>query len=226
MIVRNARLSIVTKDFDGARSKIEAASRQFVGYLDHLSIRGEARSGRVLSATLRLPSEQFNAGLNELRRIGTVQEESQNSSDVSSQVVDLRARLSNARNTEQRLLNVLRERTGKLEDIVNAEREVSRVREEIERMVAQENDITNRVQFAAIQVELSEEYRAQIEPSIPSPGTRLQNAMIEGYRGAVAAALGIVLFALRYGPVFLLWLALIVPLVFLLRRLYTKRIAI
>jgi hypothetical protein len=219
MVIRTARLTAVTRDFDGARSKIEAIVRENQGYLDHLRVRGEAGSARGLSATLRLPSDKADAGLSDLRGIGKVQEESHNSSDVTNQVTDLRARLANARNTEQRLLNLLRDRTADLGDVLNAEREVARVREEIERMEAQQKDMLNKVQFATIQLELTEEYRATIEPSTPSAGTRLQNAMVDGYRGAVETALGIALFALRYGPGLLLWMALLAPFMFVLRRI-------
>ena len=103
MVIRSARLTILTKDFDGARARIEAIARQSQGYLDQLTAAGEVGSGRTISATLRLPSDRTESGLAELRKLGKVREESQNSSDVTSQYVDLQARLTNARNTEQRL---------------------------------------------------------------------------------------------------------------------------
>jgi hypothetical protein len=219
MVIRTARLTAMTKDFDGARTKVESIIRENQGYLDELRVRGEVGSARALSATLRLPSDRIDAALKDLRSIGKVQEESQNSSAVTSQVTDLRARLANARNTEQRLLNLLRDRTADLGDVLNAEREVARVREEIERMEAQQKDMLNKVQFATIQLELTEEYRAKIEPSIPSAGTRLENAMIDGYHGALENALGMALFVLRYGPALLLWIALLMPVTFLVRRI-------
>ena len=129
MIVRSARLTILTKDFDGSRARIETIARESQGYLDQLTAQGEVGSGRTLSATLRLPSGRTETALVELRKLGKVREESQNSSDVTSQYVDLQARLTNARNTEQRLTDLLRERTGKLPEVVEVEREISRVRE-------------------------------------------------------------------------------------------------
>jgi anti-sigma factor RsiW/uncharacterized small protein (DUF1192 family) len=223
MIIRTARLRVVTKEFDGTRPRIEAIVQQSQGYLDQLTIRGEAGSGRTLSATLRLPSDRIDAGLNDLRKLGKVQEESQNSSDVTSQYVDLRARLTNARNTEQRLLRLLSERTGKLTDVVEVEREIARVREEIERMEAQQKDMTNKAQFATIQLEVSEEYHARLEPSVPSAGTRLQNALIHGYHAAAESLLVTTLLILSYGPTFLLWGALLTPVGLVLRRVHRAR---
>jgi hypothetical protein len=224
MIIRSARLTILTKDFEGARVRIEAIARESQGYLDQLTAQGEVGSGRTLTATLRLPSDRTEAALVELRKLGKVREESQNSSDVTSQYVDLQARLTNARNTEQRLTDLLRERTGKLPEVVEVEREISRVREEIERMQAQQKDMNNKVQFATIQVAVSEEYRAGIELSSPSAGTRLRNALIDGYHSAVESILNAALLVLLYGPVLLLWSAVLIPVILFARRIYRVRL--
>jgi chromosome segregation ATPase len=175
---------------------------------------------RTLSASLRLPSNNLDAGMVELRKLGKVREESQNSSDVTSQYVDLQARLSNARNTEQRLVALQRQRTDKLADVVNVEREISRVREEIERMVAQQKEMTNQVQYATVQLSLTEEYRAEVQPVAPSPGSQLRNASIDGYRGALDSLLAVALFVLRYAPTLLLWSAVLAPVVLLARRYF------
>jgi hypothetical protein len=218
MVIRTARLTMLTKEFDSARTRIQAIVQQAQGYLDQLTVRGETGSGKSLSATLRLPSDRIDSGLTELRRLGKVLEESQNSSDVTSQYVDLQARLNNARNTEQRLLALQRERTDKLPDVVSVEREIARVREEIERMEAQRKDVFNKTQYATIQIELSEEYRAELQPSTPSAATQLRNALIDGYHGALNTLLALALFTLRYGPALLLWSIVLVPVGLLLRR--------
>jgi hypothetical protein len=218
MVIRSAHLTVLTKEFDSARSRIEQIVRQSQGYLDNLTVLGEAGSVRTLSAALRLPSDRLDAGLVELRKLGRVRQESQSSSDVTSQYVDLQARLTNARNTEQRLLSLQRERTDKLVDVVSVEREISRVREEIERMVAQQKDMSNRVQFATINLEVSEEYRAELQPNAPTAGAQLRNASIDGYQAAIQSVLSVALFLLRYGPALLLWLAFLVPVVVVFHR--------
>ena len=102
------------------------------------------------------------------------------------------------------------------------EREISRVREEIERMQAQQKDMNNKVQFATIQLEVSAEYRAEIEPAIPSAGTRLRNALIAGYHGALESILHTALVVLLHGPVLLLWSAVLLPVVLLGRRVLIR----
>jgi hypothetical protein len=158
--------------------------------------------------------------LNELRKLGQPKEESQNSADVTGQYVDLVARLSNARNTEQRLLTLLRDRTGNLKDVVAAEGEIARVRESIERMEAERKNFDNKVQYATIQVELSEEYHAQLQETIPNTRTRMFNAAVEGYESASDTILGIALTILAEGPAVLVWLAFLGGIGVLAWRLY------
>src|SRR5262249_415862 len=105
-----------TKEFDAARAKIDQIAQQSQGYIERLTVSGNGGSARILTVTLRLPPGRAEDSLSQLKNLGRLLEESQNSSDITSQYVDLSARLLNARNSEQRLLALLRERTGNLRD--------------------------------------------------------------------------------------------------------------
>ncbi len=220
MIIRTVHLALVTNSFEAARTRIESIVQESKGYIDQLSIRSEPKSPRGLSAVLRIPDGKLASSLNELRKLGQPKEESQNSADVTGQYVDLVARLSNARNTEQRLLTLLRDRTGNLKDVVAAEGEIARVRESIERMEAERKNFDNKVQYATIQVELSEEYHAQLQETIPNTRTRMFNAAVEGYESASDPILGIALTILAEGPAVLVWLAFLGGIGVLAWRLY------
>ena len=222
MVVRRAELVLVTKEFDKARETVERAVREHHGYAGQLSVNAPAGAGRMLTATLRVPADELDATLSELKKLGRVEQESQAGEDVTRQYVDLGARLSNARNTEQRLIDVLRQRTGKVADILAVEQEMARVRGEIESMEAEKKSLENRVSFATLQLRLSEEYRAQLEAAPPSSETRLRNAAVEGYRNAVQAALGLVLALLSTGPTLALWLLILLALFWLARRLWRR----
>jgi hypothetical protein len=220
MIIRTVHLTLVTNSFEAARTRIESIVQESMGYVDQLSIRSEPKSPKGLTAVLRIPNGKLASSLIELRKLGQPKEESQNSADVTGQYVDLVARLSNARNTEQRLLTLLRDRTGNLKDVVAAEGEIARVRESIERMEAERKNFDNKVQYATIQVELSEEYHAQLQQTLPNTRTRIYNAAVEGYESASDTILGIALTILAVGPAALVWLAFLGCMGFLVWRLY------
>jgi len=222
MIIRTVQLALITKSFEDARTRIESIVLESKGYVDQLSIRSEPKSPKGLSAVLRIPDGNLTSSLTELRKLGQPKEESQNSADVTGQYVDLVARLSNARSTEQRLLTLLRDRTGNLKDVVAAEGEIARVRESIERMEAERKNFDNKVQYATIQVELSEEYHAQLQQTLPNSRTRIYNAAVEGYESASDTMLGIALMILAEGPAVLVWLAFLACIGFLGWRLYVS----
>jgi hypothetical protein len=209
MIIRMAALSLTTKDFDKARASLEEILRKHRGYVGELKVGGASGSGRTLTGTLRVPADQLDATLADLKTLGRVESESQGGQDVTPQYVDLQARLSNARNTEKRLTDLLSQRTGKLSDVLEVEQEVDRVRGEIEQMEAERKNMANQVSFATLTVTISEDYKAQLEVVPPSTTTRLSNAAVEGYRSMVDGIVDVMLFLLSNGPSLLLWAALL-----------------
>jgi hypothetical protein len=205
MIIRTAQLSLIAKDFDRARANLEVILKRHRGYVGELDARGITGSGRTLAATLRVPADQLDATLTEVKALGRVESESQNGEDVTSQYVDLRARLDNAAHTEGRLSDLLRDRTGKLPDVLAVEQELARVRGEIEQMEAERKNMANQLSYATLRATIAEDYQAQLQVVPPSTFTRLGNAAVEGYRGMVDGVVGLALFLLSIGPSLMLW---------------------
>ena len=220
MIIRTAQLNLITKEFDKARAQLEAILKRHRGYVGELKVNDTTGSGRTLTATLRIPADQLDATLTEVKTLGRVEAESQSGQDVTSQYVDLQARLSNARNTEQRLTDLLRNRTGKLSDVLEVEQELDRVRGEIEQMEAERKNMSNQVSYATLNATIAEDYQAQLQVVPPSTSTRLSNAAVEGYRSMADGVVSLALFLLSTGPSLLLWGVVL----FLPARLIWKRV--
>jgi hypothetical protein len=220
MIIRTAQFNLTTREFDTARANLEAILKRHRGYIGELKIGGAAGSGRTLTATLRVPADQLDAMLSDVKTLGRVESESQSGQDVTSQYVDLEARLANARTTEQRLTDLLRNRTGKLSDVLEVEQEVDRVRGQIEQMEAERKTMANQVSFATLNATITEDYQARLQVVPPSTFTRLRNAAVEGYRDMVEGMMSVALFLLSNGPSLLLWGAVL----FLPGRLVWKRV--
>ena len=113
----------------------------------------------------------------------------------------LQARLKSARATEQRLIELLGTRTGKLEDVLEAERELARIRGEIEGMQGQSAILVHRVNYATVQVDLNEEYRQVLGSGPVSTGTKIRNAAVEGFTNLEDGAVALVVFVFAVGPV-------------------------
>jgi hypothetical protein len=203
MIARTSQLALITKQFDQGRAALEDILKRHRGYLGQLDVAAPAGGPRVLTATLRVPADQLDPAMAEIKKLGQVESESQSGEEVTEQYVDLEARLTNARNTEQRLTALLRERTGQMTDVLAVEKEIDRVRGEIEQMEAQKKALVNRVDFATLNLALREVSQAEISPH--STLDRFRNAAAEGYASLLAGVVGAAVFLLSHGPNLLFW---------------------
>jgi hypothetical protein len=88
---------------------------------------------------------------------------------VGEEFVDVTARVANARRLEQRLVTLLATRTGKLEDVLAVERELARVREQIERYEGRLRYLSTRVETSTLTVTVHE----PVPVVNPNPGTSL-----------------------------------------------------
>ena len=205
MIARTAELTLTTNEFDKSRLAIEEILKRRNGYMGQLNVNTTTSSGRTLDATLKIPADQRDQAITEIKKLGRVESESQTGEEVTAQYMDLEARLSNADNTEQRLTDILRERTGKLSDVLAVEESLSRVRGEIEQMEAERKTLTKRVEFLMLQVHLAENYRPQSNSVLG----RFRDAAISGYQSLVNGIVAAILFLLKFGPSILLWAAIL-----------------
>ena len=204
MIAHTAELVLATSQFDQARTGLEDIVKRHNGYIGELNVSAASDAGRTLNATLRVPADQLDAALAEVKKLGRVESESRKGEEVTEQYVDLEARLANARNTEQRLTDLLRQRTGKLSDVLSVETELGRVRGEIERMDAQRKNLAKRVEFATLNARVTEDYKAQLHLAPDSTLAQFRNAAVEGYRSMVTGLVSVALALLSYGPSILL----------------------
>ena len=219
LIVQTARLTLNTSDFDKARPGLDDILKRHRGYFGQLSASSPIGGPRTLEATLRVPAGELESVIVDLKKLGRVESESRTGEEVTQQYVDLEARLSNARNTERRLTDLLRQPTGKLTDVLAVEKEIGRVREEIERMEAGRKSLMNRVDYAILNLTVAEDYKAQLRIAPDSTLIRFRNAAIDGYKSVVDGIISLALVVLSYGPSFLLWGGLLFfPLRFLWRK--------
>ena len=218
-IARSASLRLSTRDLEATRLAVERISGGLGGWFSHVSV-SRVEKARSLRGALQFPAASLDSALAALKPLGTVLEESQNGEDVTAQIIDVDVRVSNARNTEKRLLDLLQKRTGALDDVLAAEREIARVREEIERYDAHRKNLERRVTYATLNLEILEETQATLTLGPrPVPG-RFRDAFVTGVTEALDTLLGLALVAVRVAPALLLWVAVLVwPVLTVVRRL-------
>lgn len=108
-------------------------------------------------------------------------------------------------------------RTGRLSDVLEVERELTRVRLDIERLDAEKTNLGRRVSYATIDLTISEERKAGLDGPV-SLATRLRVAAYDGLEAAFDSIASAVLLVLRAGPALVVWGTVAAGLWFLLRR--------
>ena len=203
-IIRTASLSLIAKDFDAVRPAVERLLSELGGFVGQMQASG-GTADRMLHATLRVPEARLDAAMRSLRTLGHVVNEAQSGDDVTEQVQDLETRIANGRNTEKRLNDILKNRTGDVSDVLQVEREIARVREEIERLDGLRANFERRVTYATITLQVTQQRQATLDLGPQPLSARLRNAIVDGFQQAYESGVEVVLWLLRVGPVVLLW---------------------
>ena len=200
LISHAAELAVSTKDFARSRSSLEEILERHHGYASRLRMVGQP-SGSTLTATLRVPSSEFDSSVSDLKTLGSVEREEQTADEITQQQADLEARLTNARNTLQRLQGTLPKNSSSVE----IQRQLLAVSSEITRLEAQRSAWQSRTIFSNVLFSLREE----ITPPVESFAAQFRKAALVGFSDAVSSLSGIVLFVISNGPVILVWTLLL-----------------
>lgn len=156
-LVRNASLELEVAAFDPAVDALGAAASQAGGgYVATVNSSRQANGKRSGVIVIKVQPDQLDAFLSRLRDLGEVKGQTVSAEDVTKEYFDTDARLRNARRMEDRLLKILDEAKGKLMEILQVEKELGRVREDIEKMQGELQLYDSLVRFATVNVNLHE----------------------------------------------------------------------
>ena len=214
-IIRTGTVTVEVADFESARSNLTTTVEGYGGYVsDTRENRREIDNetwtrGEVI---VRVPSESFDALVDDARALGEVQSVETDSRDVTDQLVDIEARLENLR-AEREQLRTLYEQANTTEDVLAVQRELSDVQQEIERLEARQQSLEDQVAYSTLTVRL-EEPRPTPDRVAPDRwyDTPVVSAFLQSIDGVVVVARALVVgvaYALPYLVAFGVPLALV-----------------
>lgn len=156
-IIYEATLVLVVQDTERAAQQVIRATEALGGYVVNATLYRVDSQVRG-NITVRVPQERFEDALARFRELAVrVDREERSTQDVTTEYVDLEARLQNLQATEQELRALLREvrqRTQQASDIMEVYRELTRVREEIERIKGRMQVLDRLTAYATIDITL------------------------------------------------------------------------
>jgi hypothetical protein len=156
MVIRNGQAFIEVEKVDVAALKIRQLAAQVGGYITNSSITGGHDQIRQATFELKIPGAKYDPAVDLLSTIGKVETVTSTAQDVGEEFVDVTARVSNSRRLEERLISLLANRTGKLDEVLRVERELARVREEIERYEGRLRYLSARVALSTLTITVHE----------------------------------------------------------------------
>jgi hypothetical protein len=156
MVIRTGQAFIEVEKVDDAVMKVRQLAAQVGGYIANSSISGGRDQTRQATFELKIPSTNYDRAVGSLSTIGKVETVASNAQDVGEEFVDITARVTNARRLEERLISLLANRTGKLDEVLRVERELARVREEIERYEGRLRYLSSRVALSTLSITVHE----------------------------------------------------------------------
>ena len=164
MLIRTANIGIKVDSLEVAMAALRRRAAALGGAVGNVSVSAGEFQVRSATLELRVPSARFADAMAGMSPIGKVEYSNESAEDVGEEYVDLTARIANSKRLESRLIDLLATRTGKLEDVLAVERELARVREEIERHEGRVRYLSTRVATSTLSVTVSEPAPVVSEP--------------------------------------------------------------
>lgn len=212
-IIKNATLRFETADISKTASVIISEIKKYNGFIesDNETKDYNSFSRRI---TVRVPNKFFENILNETTKgITYFDEKVITAQDVTSQYIDIEARLKAKRALENRYLELLRKAT-KVSDMLEIEKELLDIREEIESNEQQLLYLQNRVSMSTIQYTF---YKPIVTTGVTvSYGDKIVNSLVSSVRWIP----GFFLVLLKIWP----FIALVSLIIILLRRRRKKKV--
>ncbi len=153
MIIKTSELSVVVEDVASSVKSITKFATENNGFVVSSDI---SKYNQIPSATvvIRIPSEVFDSGVEEIKKIGDVKSQFIKGDDVTEEYVDLDAQIKNLKATEEQFLAIMKKAV-KIEDILAVQRELSNVRSNIERIEGRMKYLRESVKLSTITIHLS-----------------------------------------------------------------------
>lgn len=169
-IIKSAYMALDTVEFERTTDSIVGKAVAMGGYVESSSIQGtrladrNQPSRRSANFQIRIPEEQFEAFMSAVGELGVVTTEAITGQDITGQYFDTETRVRTLKVQEERLLSLLA-KAEQLTDIIEIERELSRIRFDIESLTGTLKGWDHMVDFSRVNIDVYEvEELKEIEP--------------------------------------------------------------
>lgn len=215
-LVKRSNLSIIVRDIEISKQEILNLTRRYNGFVANSDFRTDdfvGNQGREYSRTsgqinIKIPSENFEVVLSELRKIALViQRENIFINDVTEEFTDLTTRIKNKKIEEEQYRQILT-KAKKIEDVLKTTQYLNKTRAEVERLEGRMNFLSNQIKLSDINIRISSEEDISIFGITWSPLYEVKQSFSNLIDDLKDFANGVIAFIFKL-PILIIWLGII-----------------
>ena len=213
-IIKTSFLSFETDSIEKTFQKIKTDIEKYKGYIQNDNTTKEYNQIRR-SLVVRIPTSSFQPIIDHISQdVKIFDRKSTSLKDVSEEYIDLEARLKAKKALEERYLQLLK-KAKSVKEMLEIEREIANIREEIEAKQGRLNYLKNQVSYSTINLEFY-----QVVPVVKSKSKTYFSKVIKAFKGGFNT-LGDFILGLLYIWPFVLIISVI--LLFVRKRIKKRR---
>lgn len=218
LLIRTVTITAETTNYVQVASDVESKVKEFGGYIEYSSMRGTGNNRDLRSGTysVRVPADKLDALISSVGSNCTVISSNENTSDVTLEYVDTKARIESLRVEYDQLLTLLSQAED-LDTIIILQNRLSEVRYQIESAESRVRVLENQVQYATLTLTLNEvlEEKEPEEAHVVTYGERVSNQFKEMWENTVDFFQGLLLVIIACIPG-LIFIAVVVAVVLII----------
>lgn len=226
-LIWTAELYVETLDYDALIEKMNLSIQGLGGYIESSYVEGGLRlasdryTNRYGSYSVRIPSANLDAFLEQMGSIGNVTSKSKSSENITLEYADQEARKATLELEEQKLMELLEQAT-ELEDIITLEARLSDVHYLLDGYSSTLRKYDDLVDYSTVTVHVNE-VQKMTQTQAKTLGERIQSGFSDSLYELKVFGEDLLVFLLARSPILLLWAIVILAVVFLIRKLLKRR---
>ena len=161
-IIKNGNLSLKVDNADKASASVTKIAKDNGGEVASSNFRQSGANVKSGNITVKVPVANFEKTFSDLKKVASlVISESTSGTDVTEQYVDLQAQLKNKQTEEEAFTRIMAQ-AQKIDDILAVQKELSRVRGQIEQLQGRIKYLESQTDMSTITISLTEDANISI----------------------------------------------------------------
>lgn len=213
-IIKTADLRFQSSDLDTSYENLKTGITKYKAIIQN-DESGKTDESVYRNLTIRIPSQNFDSFISDISKgVQHFDRKEISQQDVTEEYVDTESRMKSKKKLEDRYLQLL-SKASKVSEMLEIEKKLAEIREEIEAKEGQLKYMQNRVSMSTVNIQMYT-YNASESGATVSYGGKIWNSIKEGFNGLSNFMLSII----SIWPFILIFVGVFI---FLKRRFFKKK---